>query len=145
MGRCERSFRPAVERLEGRDTPSHVSMFRAAHAPPPREAMMAPAALAPPTNISVTDDGEWNYTVSGTVTDPNPGSLTVKIVVDGIAKGSATVTAKSTWTLTFGLPACTSANDSTRYGTATATDGTRASTAAVFTIEQTPVPPTPIK
>ncbi len=105
-----------------------------------------PAApgLAPPGNIAVIDEGEWNYTASGTVADPDPASLTVKITVDGVAKGSVAVKPDGTWTLTFGLPACTSANDATRFGTAAATDGTRASAPAAFIIDQTPVPPSKI-
>ncbi len=115
--------------------------------PPLADEPVAPG-LAAPTITGYTEDGDWNYTVNGTVTDPNPASLTVNITVDGVAEPAAPVTpvlnpdgtptGTGTFSTTFGLPACTSATNGTRYGTAVATDGTRVSPVTIFTIDQTP-------
>jgi hypothetical protein len=103
-------------------------------------------ALDPPADLAYTTDGAWNYTVIGTVTDPNPGSLTVEITVDDVREPSAqvkplvnpdgTATGKGTFTTTFPLAVCTSATNSRRYGTAVATDGTRVSAVTMFFIDQ---------
>jgi hypothetical protein len=105
--------------------------------------------ILPPAVVNVVDEGDWNYAVSGTVSDPNPAALTVNVSVDGNPLGSAPVKPvlnadgtpanKGTWSMTFGLPACTSATDSTRFATAVASDGKRVSQPTAFTIEQSPV------
>jgi hypothetical protein len=117
-----------------------------------------PAPSTPPvgpaldeSNIAVKDNGGWNYTVTGTVTDSNPGAPTVKITVDSTNEPDATMTPvanpdgtpSGTWSFssTFGLPACTSATNSTRFGTAVATDGTNSSSVAVFLFTQNPNTP----
>jgi hypothetical protein len=109
----------------------------------------ADLTLAAPMVMGVNDEGSWNYTVTGMVSDSNPGSLTVLIKVDGVDKGGAAVTpvlnpdgtptGTGTWSLNFDLPACNNANDMTRFGTAQATDGTRFSAVTSFTFDQHPV------
>jgi hypothetical protein len=110
----------------------------------------APAPTVPVLSLGTPAEvSDWTYSVSGTVTDPNPSSLTIKITVDGVAEPSAKVTpvlnpdgtpsGKGKFTATFGLPECTSATESTHYGTAVATDGTRFSPKVIFTIDQNPV------
>jgi hypothetical protein len=135
-----------------------VTLAPAPLAPAPRAGDVIPApttnsptlpALLPPTVTDVVDEGDWNYTVIGTVSDPNPAALTVNVTVDGNPVGSSPVkpvlnpdgtpSNSGTWSITFGLPTCTSATNATRFGTAVATDGTRVSPPTVFTIEQVPV------
>jgi hypothetical protein len=111
-----------------------------------------PQLLAAPVVNAPAEDTEWNYTVSGTITAPNPGSFTVTITVDGATEPAAKVTAvldssgnptnAGNFTTTFGLAPCYSATDCTRYCTAVVTNasGTAASAVANFTIEQTPRP-----
>lgn len=94
-----------------------------------------------------TEDSGWNYSVNGTLTDPNAASFTVTLNVDGNNVGTSSVTPilnpdgsasnTGTWVVTFGLPACTSATNSTRNCVATATNGTQTYT-AIFQINQTP-------
>ena len=115
---------------------------------PPPSSPPVVAALAAPTVTGWTESEDWTYTVNGTLPDPNPAALTVLITVDGTAEPPAKVTpllnpdgtpsGVGTFSATFGLPACTSATNCMRYGSAVATDGTRTSPLTPFTIEQTP-------
>jgi hypothetical protein len=106
--------------------------------------------LTAPTVGDVSDlDSNWDYSVSGTVSDANPAALTVNVSVDGKAVGSSAVktvlnadgtpTNTGTWSVTFGLPPCSTATSCTRYGSAVATSGKSTSPATPFMIEQTPV------
>jgi hypothetical protein len=117
--------------------------------PAPTTTSPTQPVILPPSVVNVVDDGDWNYSVSGTVSDPDPATLTVNVSVDGNPVGSSPVKpvlnadgtppSQGTWSVTFGLPQCTSATDSTRFGVAVATDGKRVSQPTAFTIEQSPV------
>lgn len=100
--------------------------------------------------VGVTEDGQqWNYTVNGTVTDPSATSFTVTITLDGtknegsssvtpITNSDGTPTGTGKWSVTFGLPACSSVTTASHYGTAVATAGSRTLPTALFMIQQTP-------
>jgi len=123
-------------------TPAPVAGDTVPPGTPPAPVPTPPApGLATPSITGVTEEAEWNYTVSGTVSDPNPASLQIEITVDQTAEPAVAVNADGTFSTTFTLPPCTSATNSTRFCTAVATNGTQTSAPADFTIEQTPRPP----
>jgi hypothetical protein len=112
----------------------------AAPGPVAGAAVTVPAApgLAEPNIAGVDGDQYLNYTVRGTIADPNPTALTIKITVDGLAEPSARPDASGRFTVTFTLPPCSSATNATRFGTAVATDGARVSPTVLFDFAQMP-------
>jgi hypothetical protein len=87
------------------------------------------------------ESDDWHYTVTGSITDPNPTALTIQIKVDGDPKPPVTPDNTGRFTLTFVLPPCYNSANATRYGTAVAMCGQQSSPATGFSFSQHTEPP----